>query len=499
MKPADPSSTPPEQPFAGLHETHSGVVILLGDRVYKTKKPIRTEFLDFRTRAARVAVCEREVELNRRLAPDVYLGVAELGNPDGGVGEPMVVMRRMPEQARLSILARDRSTVCAAAVDSIARIVADFHRVAARGPEIDRAGTVDAVRRRWHDNLRETRKLDQRVIDAGRLDAITRAVDHYLDGRSALFGQRITDGCIVDGHADLLSDDIFCLDDGPRILDCLEFDDRLRYIDRIDDIACLAMDLEFQGRPDLAERLLLGYTDRAAETAPDSLVHHYIAYRAFMRAKVDCVRYLQGRAASADDALKHTALAEEHLEQARCRLAVVGGLPATGKSTLAARLAELVGAELISSDHLRRHLFADDRASTPAPDYRSGRYSADSTDLVYASMLERAHRFLAQGRSVVLDASWTHDDYRARAAETAAETCSDLVQLRCTAPAELTERRLLERAAARRDSDSEATPAVAVAMAHDADPWPEAALIDTSGPLDDSLAAATAEWSRQPH
>ncbi|MFC9517050.1 AAA family ATPase [Nocardiaceae bacterium NPDC056970] len=502
-KPTEPAAaslaTQPDQPYAGLHETHSGVVILLGNRVYKTKKPIRTEFLDFRTREARLTACRNEVELNRRLAPDVYLGVAALGNPDGTAGEPMVVMRRMPEQARLSTLARASATGCSDVVDSIARILADFHRAAARGRRIDREGTAEAVRRRWHDNIRETRGLHQAVVGEDRLDAIERAVDRYLDGRGPLFAQRIAGGCIVDGHADLLSDDIFCLDDGPRILDCLEFDDRLRYLDGIDDIACLAMDLEFQGRPDLAESLLRRYRETLAESAPDSLVHHYIAYRAFMRAKVDCVRHLQGRAASADDALQHTALAEQHLDRARCRLVLVGGLPATGKSTVAARLAESAGAELISSDHVRRHLFAVDRAATPDPGYRGGRYSPDSTDLVYSSMLEQAGELLAGGRSVVLDASWTHEEHRLRAAETAVAACADLVQLRCTAPAALTERRLRERAASRRDHDSEATPAVAVAMAHDADPWPAATGIDTSGSVDDSLAAANTEWSRNPH
>lgn len=497
--PSLPSSTAqPEQPFAGLHETHSGVVILLGDRVYKAKKPIRTDFLDFRTRAARAAACEHEVTLNRRLAPDVYLGVAELGNPDGTPGEPMVVMRRMPESARLSTLVRAGSGTCGASVDAIARIVADFHRAAARGPRIDREGTVESTRRRWHDNIRETRGLRRSVVDEDRLDAIGRAVDRYLDGRGPLFAQRIADRCIVDGHADLLCDDIFCLDDGPRILDCLEFDDRLRYVDRIDDIACLAMDLEFQGRPDLARRLLLRYGDLAADTAPDSLVHHYIAYRAFMRAKVDCVRHLQGRAESADDATRHTALAEQHLDQARCRLVLVGGLPATGKSTVAAALAERVGADLVSSDRVRRHLFAADRAAAPAPGYRSARYSPAATDRVYTALLDRAGELLARGRSVVLDASWTHREHRLRAAEIAIAACADLVQLHCTAPAALTARRLRERAATHHDHDSEATPAVAVAMAHDADPWPAATAIDSSGPLHDSLDAATRAWSRQP-
>ncbi len=103
-------------------------------------------------------------------------------------------MRRMPESARLSTLARASSTQCPSAVDAIARIVAGFHRRAARGPRIDREGTADAVRRRWHDNIRETRELPRAVIAEDRLAAIERTVDRYLDGRGPLFAQRIADG-----------------------------------------------------------------------------------------------------------------------------------------------------------------------------------------------------------------------------------------------------------------------------------------------------------------
>ncbi|WP_430332572.1 AAA family ATPase [Rhodococcus sp. ACT016] len=482
-----------DQPYGALHETHSGVVLLLGDRVYKAKKPIRTEFLDFRTRDARRAVCAREIELNRRLAPDVYLGVVELPDPATGEGEPLVVMRRMPEAARLSTLVRDGTmgSDVGARIDAIADTVARFHAGAQRGAEIAAEGTVDAVRRRWCNNIRETRALDQHVLDDGRLDALERRVLRYLDGRGPLFAERIDAGRIVDGHGDLLADDIFWLDDGPRILDCLEFDDRLRYLDEIDDIACLAMDLEFLGRADLAARLFDRYTGAADDPAPASLRHHYVAYRAFMRAKVDCVRYLQGREESAGDALRHAALAEDHLDRGAVRLALVGGLPATGKSTIAKALAAEVGAVLVSSDAVRRELFAGERAADPDPGYGRGRYSGEATARVYAALLDRARTHLDRGESVVLDASWTDADRREHASEVAAAARADLVPLRCVAPPEVTEHRLRARGA---DHDSEATPDIARVMAGAADPWPDATAVDTGGSVDDALVAATDRW-----
>lgn len=496
------SSPPPtDQPFAALHETHSGVVFLLGDRVYKAKKPIRTEFLDFRTRAARRAVCAREVELNRRMAPDVYLGVVELGDPGadgngGAAGEPLVVMRRMPEAARLSTLVRRGG--CEDVVAEIAGIVARFHAHARRGADVDAQGTAAATRRRWMDNLRETRELDSAIIGRERLAAIERAVLRYLDGRSVLFAGRLAAGRIVDGHGDLLADDIFRLDDGPRILDCLEFDDRLRCVDGLDDISCLAMDLEFLERPDLAAALFERYAAAARDPAPASLRHHYVAYRAFMRAKVDCVRHLQGRARSADDARRHTTLAEQHLTAGTVRMALVGGLPATGKSSLARVLADTVGAVLMSSDAVRRDLFADQRTRDPDPGFGRGRYSEESTDRVYGELLARAGEALSRGESVVLDASWTDGGRRGRAAVTAAAHLADLVPIHCTAPPDVTERRLRERAVANPGHDSEATPDVAAAMARRADPWPDAARIDTSRQLQAAAAAAARHWHRHP-
>src|SRR5207248_5092618 len=166
--------------------------------------------------------------------------------------------------------------------------------------------------------------------------------------------QRIALGAVRDGHGDLQAEDIFCLDDGPRILDCIEFDDRLRHVDVLADVAFLAMDLERLGAPEAAATFLARYREFARESYPPSLAHHYIAARAHVRCKVACLRHRQGDDGGADAARGLLDLTARHLEAARVRLVLVGGLPGTGKSTVAAALADATGWVVLRSDEVRK-------------------------------------------------------------------------------------------------------------------------------------------------
>lgn len=477
-------------PPAGVAETHSAVVFFVGDRAYKVKKPVDLGFLDFRTREQREVVCHREVELNRRLAPDVYLGVADLVGPDGQPWDHVVVMRRMPTDRRLSTLARSGADVDDD-VRAVARLVAAFHARAERSDDTDGAGTRDAVAANWEANIAEmagfvgTRLPEE---TAGQVAGLARG---YLAGRRELFEHRIRGGRVRDGHGDLLADDVFCLADGPRILDCLEFDDRLRYGDVLLDAAFLAMDLERLGRGDLGTRFLDWWGEYSGESHPSSLADHYIAYRAQVRAKVACLRAEQGDPTAAEEARQLLDLCRRHLEHARIRLVVVGGLPGTGKSTVATGLAERAGMILLRSDEVRKELAginAGERAGAP---YREGIYGPEHTVRTYDALLQRASTALGLGESVVIDASWTDQRWRKRAAELAAATSSELVELRCDVPADEAARRIVARTDAGNDV-SDATPEVAAAMASATDPWPSATTVDTSGSPDAALSAALA-------
>jgi predicted kinase len=282
----------------------------------------------------------------------------------------------------------------------------------------------------------------------------------------------------MDGHGDLLAGDIFCLDDGPRVLDCLEFDDALRVGDGLADAAFLAMDLERLDRPDLAQRFLDHYADHAGDTWPASLAQHHVAYRAQVRAKVTALRVGQGHPEEASAAGQLLTIALGHLESARVRLVLVGGLPGTGKSSLAGALGHALGATVLRSDEVRKEQagLATDRPSPAA--FGAGLYTRASSDATYATLLQWAGVALARGETVVLDASWTSAAWRRRARDVATASAAELVELRCDAPVEVAAARMARRTATGGDA-SDATPMIAARMAALADPWPEATTVAT--------------------
>jgi uncharacterized protein len=462
-------------PYAQVAETHSAVVFFVGDRAYKLKKPVNLGFLDFSSAQARAVACRREVELNRRYAPDVYLGVAEVRGPDGEVCDHLVVMRRMPAARRLSALVQARAPV-ADAVRQVARILAAQHASAPRGPQIDEQGSPGALRRRWADNFGEARRVAGGLLDPAAVTEMERLARQFLSGRGPLFDARVSGGHIVDGHGDLLAGDIFCLDDGPRILDCLDFDDRLRWLDGLDDAACLAMDLEYLGDRPLGEQFIGWYAEYSGDPAPPPLCHHYIAYRAFVRAKVACLRAGQGAPEAAGEARRMAGIALGHLREGDVALVLIGGLPGTGKSALAGAVASRLGAAVLSSDRIRKELAGLPPTRQPAVAYGTGIYAPAATEATYAELLRRATGLLAQGELVIADATWASAGHRAAAAAAARAAHARLVQLRCTAPGDLAAERLGSRQPGASDADRDIAQEMAAAMA----PWPEAITIDTA-------------------
>ena len=483
--PAVVDCDPSADSAAVVHETHSAYVFLFGDFAYKMKKPIRTDFLDFRTVDSRRTACEREFSLNSRFAPDVYLGIAELTDPQGGPAEPVLKMRRLPDSTRLSARAAAGDDI-GNTVDLVARAAGVAHKNSHRSSRIDDEGRQSAVEERWRNNIAELHWLAVGVLEPALVERLESLSARYVSGRAALFDQRISQGHMVDGHGDLLSDDIFCLPDGPRILDCLDFDDRLRFLDGIDDVACLAMDLEFQGRPDAARRFVASYLEATEDDPPCSLIDHYIAYRATVRAKVACLRFHQGHPSSQTDALAHMQLALDHLASSAVTITVVGGLPGTGKSTMAAALGERSGAVVLSSDVVRKQRAGLDPRSPHPAAVGCGLYTSERTAGTYAEMMRRAHEQVTMGRSVIIDASWNDEHTREQARELAADTHSDLVEFECRVPRRIS----LDRIATRPRGASDASTSVYDAMARSRCPWPSATVIDTDGTPARSLAAA---------
>lgn len=480
---------------AAVAETHAATVVFLGDRAYKVKKPVDLGFLDFSTPEARHRVCLRELELNRQFSPDVYLGVAQAGLVGDDPCEWLVVMRRMPADRRLTALIATGEDV-RGPLRALARQLAAHHATARRSSRIDAMGLPDAVRDRWLGNLDPLEEFSDSagggdgIVDGDLLDGVRDRALRYVAGRRPLFEARVAAGYVRDGHGDLLADDIFCLPDGPRALDCLEFDDDLRSLDGLDDAACLAMDLERLGAPDAAWDFLDRFTEFSGRPRVESLAHHYVAYRAAMRAKVACLRWAQGVAGSAATAGRLLAIADRHLRAGDPTLVLVGGAPGTGKSTVAGRLADEAGAVLLRSDRVRKEL-AGLAPETPRPStWGTGLYTPAGTARTYDELLAHAGALLAMGETVVLDATWSSAALREHARRTAAEAFSPVVELRCQAPVDVA----AERVRARRGTGdpSDADPDVARRLASDFDPWPEATALDTTSPRAETAVAALA-------
>ena len=459
-------------------ETHISIVAFQGEFAYKCKRAVRYPFIDLSTPALRLADCERELALNRRLAPDVYLGIEAVPATATCEADHVVVMRRMPEGRSLARLVKGGADG-EGCVREIARVVAAFHAAAPTGGSIDRAASHAAMTNRWEAGIQELAAVHASPI----ADRIAVAAHRYLAGREPLFAARVAAGRARDGHGDLLADDVFCLDDGPRLLDCLQFDEGLRTGDGLGDVAFLAMDVERLDRPDLARILLDEYRIAAGDDWPASLEHFWIAYRAHVRAKVAALR--------GDDraVAQHFRIADAHLDRGRVRLVVIGGPPATGKSTVARALGVETGWPVLRSDEIRKELAGVSPAQRASAPVDAGMYTREWTMRVYDELVIRAQARLEMGESVILDATFADPGERARAASVASTTASDLIALQCSVPLAVAQARAEQRSAAGADV-SDADAAVTAALAARFAPWPEATRLDTSIAIAATVAAA---------
>ena len=458
-------------------ETHISTLVLTDDRVHKFRKPVVTDFCDFTTFEARLADCEQEVALNRRLSPDVYLGVDERPLPGGdGARDACVVMRRLPADRQLTAMI-DAGADVRPALRDIARRLADFHAGADRGPEITANGSWSAVRQRWE---RELAQLRSHSVDPDVLSEVTERVRKWLAGRRGLYEERTRHHHYVDGHGDLRADNIFWLDDGPRILDCIEFDARFRHVDVAEEVAFLMMDLRRLGRPEESDAFRGWYEEFAGTTLPTPLVEHAIAYWALVRAKVAGLRAAQGDEPAAVEMAELLELARAQLEAHRPRLVLIGGLPASGKSTLAEALGAATGWPVLSSDVLRKQRAGLSETIAAAADIDQGLYEPDAVAAIYDQLRDRARTLLERGVPTILDASWTSDVQRRKAAQLAGDTAAELIELRCEVDPETTRARMERRRHEHGASDADID--VARVLAARADPWPGAAPIDTTGP-----------------
>jgi aminoglycoside phosphotransferase family enzyme/predicted kinase len=457
-------------PAARVVETHTALLFFVGDHVYKLKKAVDLGFLDHRDREARLATCRHEVDLNRRLAPDVYLGVLDIVGEDGKAIDHLVHMRRMPEDRRLTRLV-ERGEDVEPALRAVAHAIAALHEQRGTDPRHDRNASLPAVSGRWTEGFDQLRSLPVGASARALIDETEQLAGRYLAGREPLFVQRIADGRIRDGHGDLQADDIFVLDDGPRILDCIEFGEDYRWGDVLSDVAFLAMDLERLGRPDLGQWFLQLHRELSADRWPSTLAHHYVAYRAHIRAKVGIVRSAQQGEPAGPAVSRYLDLSRSHLRDAQVQILVVGGAPGTGKSTVAAALGDRLGAVVLRTDEVRQRVPVGEGLA---------RYAPEAVMATYLQTLLEARRLVGLGEHVILDATWSSAAHRELARRATEDTSCDLVEICCTLSRDEADARIRARQAQGADA-SEATVEVAAELAARFEPWPEATELSTRG------------------
>ncbi|MDP3242504.1 MAG: AAA family ATPase [Reyranella sp.] len=415
-------------------DTHGAVVFLCRERAYKLKRAVKFPYMDFSTEGRRAAMCAAEIDVNRRSAPEIYLGVApvlrrdgrlalgEVGETSGQAVDWLVVMRRFDEEGLLDRMAA-RGALTPELMAALGARVAQFHD----GLPAIASGfcSPDDYRHSVAADVRQMREAGDRLdppTSEGLAEAMPRSLEPFID----LVARRVAAGAIRRCHGDLHLRNIVTLKGQPVPFDAIEFSDKIANIDVLYDLAFALMDLARQGLGAMANRLLnewlwrVGEVEGASHEEALALLPMFLARRAAIRAYVDsAVTAVSGADNAPARAYQKAALA--FLQPAPPRLVAIGGLSGSGKTTLALKLAPEIGrtpgAVVVRTDVERK------RQAGVALEERmpAGSYSPEASARIYAASMARAERVLRAGHSVVLDAVFARPDERA-AAEALART-----------------------------------------------------------------------------
>ncbi len=439
-------------------QTHLSALFFVGPHVYKVKKPVNFGFVDYSTLEKRRFYCEQEVVLNRRLCPDLYLGVVGIAaGPDGlvveGAGTPVeyaVKMMRMPHDRMLDVLL-ERGHVTPEMVDRVARRLAEFHAQAESGPAISAYGEPAAVAANAEENFTQSEPYIGRSITRRQWGRIRAYGDKFVSEQQHLLRQRVAEGRIRDCHGDVHSQHV-CFANGLYIYDCIEFNERFRYGDVAAEIAFLAMDLDYHGRPDLAGRLIATYRDLSGDAGLGHVMRYYQCYRAYVRGKVESFRLddpqvpIEQQEEARRRAQRYFRLAYAYTATpGEPALYLVAGLPGTGKSTLAQALAGPLGADVFNSDVVRKELAGIAATEHRYSEFAEGIYRPELTHRTYQRLADLAGAQLRGGRSVVLDATFRSKEDRARALAAADELGFDAWVIECVLDEKTTRERMRRR------------------------------------------------------
>jgi aminoglycoside phosphotransferase family enzyme/predicted kinase len=422
-----PASYPHQPTEVRAIQTHISWVFIASPFVFKLKKPVNLGFLDFSTLERRRFFCQREVELNRRLAPEIYLGVVPIykiasgfsfnappatpSHSDAGVAEYSVKMRELPSGWFLSELLA-KGLVGETEINRVISTLRRFYESESPTPEIAEWGTPEKLKISTNENFAQVEPFVGQTISSVALETIRHFTSQFYVANEKLFGERIHQHRILDCHGDLHLDHIHLTPEATTIFDCIEFNDRFRFIDVANDLAFLAMDFDFEGRRELGNLLLRNAAREFRDAEMLKITNFYKCYRAFVRGKVESIQAIE----------PETLKPEEHARQATryFRLAlqyamsgleplvlVIMGRVGTGKTTVAKQLASELDWPVFSSDEIRKTLAGVPLIERTAAELRAKVYSEQMTEQTYKKLLDDGLASLATHSGVILDATFS--------------------------------------------------------------------------------------------
>ena len=406
-----------------LIETHISWVLLTGEYAYKIKKPVNLGFLDFSTLALRKQACADEVRLNRRLAPELYLGVVALtGSPDrpqiNGQGQAIeyaVKMRQFSHDATLDHL-DERGELDNVQIDLLAARLARFHLGECHSASPDSPwGEPGAIVQPVKDNFRILAECLNQPAETRRLEKLRNWSMAEHERLAPLMCERKRDGWIRECHGDLHLGNLAWVNGDVLIFDCIEFSPALRWIDVISEVAFCFMDLLHREHLDLAMRFLNAWLEASGDYGGAALLRYYAVYRAMVRAKVAALRAGQTGGNDAEVSA-YLQLAEQLSQSTPAQLWITHGLSGSGKTTLTQSLLEQRGLIRLRSDVERKRLAGLDALARSGGGINEGLYTQENSRRIYAHLAQRAEGLLKAGWPVVADAAflerWQRDLFR---------------------------------------------------------------------------------------
>lgn len=459
-------------------QTHISYVFLTGPYAYKIKKPVDLGFLDFTTLELRKHYCDEELRLNRRFAPSLYLDVVpifprddrfsfEPPDPKAEPAEYALKMRQFREEDLLTHCL-DRGEVTEDHMRQVAEKLVAAHAAAETNERIAAFGAPERIRTIMDENFDITERYVGRTIEREQFEAIRNGVYGVIDGDLAAIAGRARNGYTRECHGDLHLRNMCWFAGEIQFFDCIEFNEKYRYIDVMYELAFLAMDLEYRDAPALANVLVNAYLELSGDYGGATLLPMYMAVRALVRGNVSSILHdepdvaAEERDHALESARQHFAYAARRVEANAPRLILVCGLSGVGKTSVARELAKRLGAIHLRSDVIRKHAYGvslDERSTAI--------YSPEQTTATYRRLVEIAAPLLAHGWAVILDATFRDAAFRQDALRVARERHVPVSIVHLHAPPEVLAQRIRQRTA----DASDATPELLAEQAAQFEPF----------------------------